>query len=45
MHLKEDKRWVKKKRVRNKTQNFPDECERVEVEQRFSLASANAVWG
>lgn len=28
----------KKDEVRNKTQNFLDECERMEVERRFSLA-------
>lgn len=34
----------KKDKICDKKQDYCDECERVEVERRFSLLSANVVW-
>ena len=34
----------RKDETRDKAQDYRDECERVEVERRFSLQSANAAW-
>ena len=34
----------RKDETRDKAQDYRDECERVEVERRFSLQSANVAW-
>ena len=43
MNLKESNRWVKK--TRDKAQDYRDECERVEVERKFSLAKRKCGMG